>query len=104
VTAAILVLTGTLLIMVAAVGLLRLPDAYNRANAVTKAASLGVACVLLGVLILVPSPATAVTLGPAILLQLFTAPIAGYATGHAAYRSGTPLAPATHRDELGDRV
>lgn len=99
-----LVLLGTLLIVVAAVGLIRLPDSFNRTNAVAKAASLGVVCVLLGVLVMVPRPVTLVTLTLAIVLQLFTAPIAGYAIGRAAYYSGAPLAPATHRDELGGRA
>jgi multicomponent Na+:H+ antiporter subunit G len=98
----VLVVLGTLLIGVAAVGMLRLPDFYNRANAVAKAASLGVVLVLLGVLVLVPSPSTAVTVGIAIFLQLFTVPVAGFALGGAAYRSGAPVMPGT-RDELAER-
>ncbi|HVL84712.1 MAG TPA: monovalent cation/H(+) antiporter subunit G [Pseudonocardia sp.] len=97
-----LVVLGALLVATAAVGMLRLPDVYNRANAVTKAASLGVVCVLLGVLVLAPSPAALVTVGLAVLVQLVTVPIAGYALGGAAYAGGAPLAAATHRDELAD--
>ncbi len=103
VLANLLLVIGALLVGVAAVGLLRLPDVYNRTNAVAKAASLGVVCQLLGVLMLLPSPVAFVVIGLAIALQLFTVPIAGYAIGGAAYRSGAPLAPSTHRDELGSR-
>lgn len=99
-----LVVTGAALIGSAAVGMLRLPDVYTRTNAVAKAATLGVSCVLSGVLVLMPSPVTAVTLVLAIAAQLFTAPIAGYAIGRAAYRSRTPLALSTHRDDLEGRV
>lgn len=95
-----LVLAGAVLILGAAVGILRLPDVLNRTNAVAKAAALGVSCILAGVLVLMPSPATAVLLVIAIAAQLFTAPIAGYAVGRAAYRSGAPLAATTHRDDL----
>lgn len=98
-----LVVLGAFLVVAAAVGMLRLPDAYSRTNAVAKAAALGVSCVLAGVMVLMPSPTTIVTLLLAIVAQLFTAPIAGYAVGRAAYRSGVPLAPTTHRDDLADR-
>ena len=47
---------GVFLIGVAAIGLLRLPDVYNRANAVAKAASLGLVLVLLGVVVLTRAP------------------------------------------------
>lgn len=100
VTGEVLVLAGVALIATAAVGLLRLPDIYNRTNAVAKAAALGVSCVLAGVAFLMPSFSTVVIVVLAILAQLFTAPIAGYAVGRAAYRSGAPLATITHRDDL----
>lgn len=99
-----LVLLGAGLIVTAAVGMVRLPDVYNRTNAVAKAAALAVSCVLAGVMVLMPSPATIITLLLAIAAQLFTAPIAGYAVGRAAYRSGAPLAPTTHRDDLAARA
>ncbi|MCZ2816480.1 monovalent cation/H(+) antiporter subunit G [Modestobacter sp. VKM Ac-2984] len=94
-----LALLGVLLIGAAGVGLVRLPDVYNRANAATKAASLGLVCVLLGVVVLAPGVSAVVTLLVAIVLQLFTVPIAGYKIAEAAHRSGAPLAPATVRDE-----
>lgn len=95
-----LLLVGSVLVVTAAVGLVRLPDVYNRTNAVTKAASLGVACVLAGTMIHLPAWTSVITLLLAIAAQLFTTPIAGYAVGRAAYRSGVPLAPITHRDDL----
>jgi len=94
---------GTGLIAISALGLLRLPDAYNRANAVAKAASLGVVCVLLGVLILLPSPSTAAIIGLAVLLQLLTTPFGAYAIGRAAYRIHVPTTANTRRAYLTDR-
>ncbi|MDG4765326.1 monovalent cation/H(+) antiporter subunit G [Solwaraspora sp. WMMD406] len=92
--------TGTLLIAITALGMLRLPDIYNRMNAVAKAASLGLIMILLGVLVLIPSPRTAVVIVLAILLQMITAPVGGYALARAAYRSGTPMAPESRFDAL----
>ncbi|SCL16075.1 multicomponent Na+:H+ antiporter subunit G [Micromonospora nigra] len=86
---------GVLLVAISAVGLVRLPDVYNRMNAVAKAASLGLVCVLLGVLLLMPGVRTAVVVLVAVGLQLFTAPVGGYALARAAYRAGAPLAAGT---------
>lgn len=102
VLAAVLLGVGVLLVAVAGIGLLRLPDIYNRMNAVAKAASLGLTCILLGVLALMPSPRNAVVIGAAIGLQLLTAPVGGFALAHAAYRSGTPLADSTRYDRLAE--
>lgn len=102
VLAGVLLGAGTLLIGITGVGLLRLPDIYNRMNAVAKAASLGLILILLGVLVLLPSPRTAVVVTLAILLQLVTAPVGGYALARAAYRSGTPMAPESRFDALAE--
>lgn len=90
---------GVLLVAAGAVGLVRLPDVYNRTNAVTKAAGLGIVAILVGVAILVPEPGVLLTLGVAVALQLFTIPIASFAIGHAAYRSGAPSTPSTLRED-----
>lgn len=91
---------GTALIAVAGLGMIRLPDVYNRINAVTKAATLGVVLVLLGVMVIEPSRTLLTVLAVAIVLQLLTTPFSSYAVGRAAYRSGSPLAPMTHHNEL----
>ena len=97
----VFVALGVFLMGVAAVGLVRLPDVYNRANAVTKAASLGLVSVLFGVVVLAPGVTAVVVLLVAIALQLFTVPIAGYKIGEAAFLSGAPFVPGTHCDDLG---
>ncbi|WP_207958081.1 monovalent cation/H(+) antiporter subunit G [Streptomyces sp. YIM 98790] len=95
-----LLVLGVALVALAALGLLRLPDAYLRANAVAKAASLGVVCVLLGVLLHLPRPGTAVLVLAACGFQLFTAPVAGYAVARAAHRSGVPRHGPPRPDDL----
>lgn len=102
--AAVLLLVGAGLIVLSAVGLLRLPDVYNRMNAVAKAASLGLICVLLGVLVLLADLRSVVVGGLALGLQVLTAPVGGYALARAAYRAGVPLAPVTRYDDLGGRT
>ena len=73
-----LLLAGSLLVGVAALGLVRLPDVYSRINAGTKAAALGLVLVLLGGVVLAPTAGSVLVLVVAIALQLFTVPIAGF--------------------------
>lgn len=96
----VLVALGVGLIAAAGLGLIRLPDAYCRMSAVTKAASLGVVFVLLGALVLAPSWDNALKVGLAVTLQLLTAPVGGFAIGRASYRAGAPLTAETGYDEL----
>ncbi len=104
VTGYVLASLGVVLIALGSIGLVRFPDAYSRLSAVTKAATLGVCLVLLGVAALLPSWPVVVTVVLAIALQLVTSPVGGYALGRAAYRSGSPLAPSSRYDELRDRT
>ncbi|WP_202863028.1 monovalent cation/H(+) antiporter subunit G [Ornithinimicrobium murale] len=99
----LLLAAGITLFGVAAVGLIRLPDAYTRLTAVTKSGTLGLVLVLLGVLVMDPSLASAVKLGLAIVLQLLTAPIGGLALSRGTYRSGAPLPASLQYDELSER-
>lgn len=97
----VLMLAGSLLVGVAALGLVRLPDIYSRINAGTKAAALGLVLVLLGGVVLAPTAGSVLVLVVAIALQLFTVPISGFEIAQAARLTGTPVTPRTHHDELG---
>ncbi len=99
---ALLVLGGALC-AVAAVGVVRLPDALLRMNAVTKASSLGVVSILAGVAVLDPSWRSVLVLACAAVFLLVTAPVAGHVLGHSTVRDGAPLAPGTRVDDLPER-
>lgn len=76
---------GGFFLFVAAVGLLLLPDVFQRMHAMTKAGTLGVASLVLGVAIYFGDVGTTL---PAVLIIGFfiiTAPIAGHMIGRAAY-------------------
>lgn len=96
-----LLLGGSLLVGVAALGLLRLPDVYSRINAGTKAAALGLVLVLLGCVVLAPTVGSVLVLLVAIALLLFTVPISGFEIAQAARLTGTTVSELTHHDELG---
>ncbi|MDQ3991601.1 MAG: monovalent cation/H(+) antiporter subunit G [Actinomycetota bacterium] len=99
-----LVGVGSILMLLAAIGVLRLPDVFSRMHAATKSASLGLACILAGTAFLLPAPGAAFKLVVAIMFQLTTAPVAAHVIGRAAYRAGVPLWEGTLYDEMEERV
>jgi multicomponent Na+:H+ antiporter subunit G len=99
--AALLVL-GASFMLLAAVGLLRLPDVYLRMSAASKAATLGASLVLLGAALHFGSAAVA---GRALVIVAFlflTAPVAAHVIGRAAYRRRSPLWSGTIADEMAE--
>lgn len=101
VVASVLLLTGGLLSLVAAVGLLRLPDVAGRLQAATKPQVLGLLLVLGGVLLVLDEPVARLELALAGLLQLVTAPVLAQLVGRAAYRAGSVRRDLLVVDDLG---
>lgn len=96
-----LVILGAALLLLAGIGVLRLPDVFSRMHAGTKAASLGLAFILVGAALVTPDAVARVKLLVAIVFQFLTAPVAAHLIGRAAYRAGVPLFEGTRFDELG---
>lgn len=86
-----LCVVGALILLVAGVGVLRLPDALARQHAATKAGTLGVGTFALGVAVAHPEWAPRTALVVALLLA--TLPIASTALARAATRERPPSAP-----------
>jgi multicomponent Na+:H+ antiporter subunit G len=95
----ILVIAGAVLMVLAALGVARLPDVMARLQAGTKAASLGLAFIFAGTALLHPSVPSVVKLALAMLFVFVTAPVAGHVIGRAAYRAGVRLWPGTFVDD-----
>jgi monovalent cation/proton antiporter MnhG/PhaG subunit len=85
----IVMLAGTALSALAAIGVWRFPSAIARMHAATKSASLGLAMVVLGAGLAASSPGI-VGIGLLTSALLFlTAPISGHLLGRAAYLTGS---------------
>ena len=82
-------LAGALLCVLAAIGILRMPDVYNRIQAGTKASTLGVLCVLAGVGLLQPAwwPKLFAIAG----FILFTSPVGSSTLARAFNRAGVKV-------------
>jgi len=96
----VLMLIGTLLLLLAGIGIVRMPDIFLRMSAASKASSLGAGCVLLSVAVSAADIAVTVRAIAGILFLLLTAPVASHMIGRAAYMIGAPLWKGTVIDEL----
>jgi multicomponent Na+:H+ antiporter subunit G len=101
---ALLLVTGGAFMLLAGVGVVRMPDLFMRMQAATKAATLGVGCMLFAV---------AVHFGDLALITrcllvtgfvFLTAPVAAHVIARAAYSVGVPLWEGTLCDELRGRL
>ncbi|MET8083258.1 monovalent cation/H(+) antiporter subunit G [Micromonospora sp. NPDC005197] len=95
--------TGALLALSAAIGVLRFPDALSRMHAATKPQVLGVLLLLLGITLRLRSAADVGTILLVAVFQLATAPVAAQMIGRAAYRSGRFDRGLLDADELAER-
>ena len=101
VVAAALLTIGVAFIVIASIGVARLPDVFQRMHAATKAGGIGTSLVVLGVLVAggVARPLTGVL---TIALMLFTLSVASQLLGRAAYLSGVPVEGLDRGDPLAD--
>lgn len=98
---ALLLLGGTFFALVAAIGVVRMPDIYMRLSAASKASTLGTSCILAAVALFFASTAVTGKVVAIIAFTLLTAPVAAHMLGRAAYFSGEPLWKKSTVDDLG---
>jgi multicomponent Na+:H+ antiporter subunit G len=97
----LVVLGGSLFLFTAGLGVLRMPDSYNRIQTGTKASTLGIMLVLIGMSIDHPSWA-----GKMLILAIFvviTNPVSSHALARAAHRRGIQRARETVLDRLEEK-
>ena len=91
---------GILFLFLGNLGVLRLPDVYNRIQAGTKCTTLGAFLTIIGVGIMEPS-----WFWKALLIALFvlaTNPISSHAIARASCKSGVPLCDKSVVDKTED--
>ncbi len=79
---------GALLAMIAAVGVLTLPDLLSRMHAATKPQVLGLVLILIGLGFRLREPGAIGMLLLIGLFQLLTTPVANHMVGRASFRAG----------------
>lgn len=96
--------TGSVTTLLAAIGILRLPDLFIRMHASTKAGTLGVGLVLLSVGVYFAHLAVITKVVAAILIVGLTLPIGSHILARAAYRYGIELWEGTLVDEIKEHA
>lgn len=86
-----LISVGVLFDIFGCIGLVRLPDVYNRLQASTKCVTVGTCFILVGALIALGSVPGAIKALICIAFILITSPTAAHALARAAHRSGVKL-------------
>ena len=97
---ALLLLAGTAFLLFGGLGLVRMPDVYNRIQAGTKATTLGTLLTLAGAACLRPEWGLKLLLIGIFLL--FTNPLSSQVLARAAHRIGVRQSPLTKIDRLAD--
>ena len=94
------ILGGAFFLFSAGLGLLRMPDAFTRIQAGTKASTLGNAMVMIGLAFYHPGWTFKLIL--LIYFILMTNPVSSHALSRAAYFIRTPMTPSTSTDALAE--
>lgn len=100
VLAGLMMLAGSGFTLVAALGLLRLPDLYTRMHAASKAGSVGVGLILLALALVADTWPESLRALAAILFFLLTTPISAHLLAKAAHGAGYALWTGSVRDDL----
>ena len=87
----VLIAIGILFDLFGCIGLVRLPDVYNRLQAATKCVTLGTCMILIGVLFIMGIGSAGIRALLCAVFILFTSPVAAHALARAAHRSGVKL-------------
>jgi multicomponent Na+:H+ antiporter subunit G len=97
----VLWMAGSAFALLAAVGVLRMPDVFTRMQASTKASTLGLGCLVIGAALQLGDAASAIRLLSISAFLLLTTPVSAHVIARGAYRAGVPLWNGTVLDERG---
>lgn len=102
--AVIIILFASIISLISALGLIRMPDIYTRSHSATKSSTLAVMLALSGAFIYfwASEGVISVRLLLGIVFVFLTAPVAGHLICRAAYRSGVKLSEQSGEDALKD--
>lgn len=93
-------LLGAALMLLASIGIIRLPDLPTRMHATTKSGALGTSLIMIAVALAFMETAVVARALAIISFIILTAPVAAHVIGRAGYFVGVPLWEGTIKDEL----
>lgn len=99
---AVMLVAGGIFTLLAAVGIVRLPDVYTRMHAASKAGTVGSGLMLAAAGIHSLDVAIFMRALAGFVFFVLTAPIAAHLVARAAHKAGYPLTRLTVLDEMRD--
>lgn len=100
ITIGILATLGAIFVLLAAVGLVRMPDTYLRISVTTKAATLGVGLLLTATALYFGNLSVSSRVIVIILFIFLTSPVSAHLIGRASYFIGVKLWKGSVMDDL----
>ncbi|MCR4404339.1 MAG: monovalent cation/H(+) antiporter subunit G [Candidatus Acetothermia bacterium] len=97
-----LIFIGVLFDLLGCIGLIRLPDVYNRLQAATKTVTLGTCLILTGVAVASGTVTIQIKAMLALALVLIASPTAAHALARGAYSLGVKLWEKSVVDRYGE--
>jgi multicomponent Na+:H+ antiporter subunit G len=100
----VLLLLGALFSLVAAIGVVRLPDLFSRMHAASKAGPVGSGLVLLAVALVSADTGVALRAIVGLVFLLLTTPVGAHLLARASYRTSDQLPANMVVDELKSKT
>jgi multicomponent Na+:H+ antiporter subunit G len=89
--------------LLAAIGMVRMPDVLTRMHSSTKSGTLGVGLIMVGVALFFGDFAIGVRALAIVVFMFMTTPVSAHMIARASYLSGVPLWEGTLSDEMRGR-
>jgi multicomponent Na+:H+ antiporter subunit G len=99
----VFMVVGVLFDLFGCIGLVRLPDVYNRLQAATKCVTLGTCMILIGIIFFMGFGGAGVKALLCAIFILLTSPVAAHALARAAHHSGIKLWEGSIVDSYAER-
>ncbi|HTO26993.1 MAG TPA: monovalent cation/H(+) antiporter subunit G [Devosia sp.] len=100
----LMLLLGALFSLIAAIGVLRLPDLLTRMHAASKAGPVGAGLVLLAVAVMSADVGVALRAIVGFVFLLLTTPVAAHLLARASYRTSDQLSENMVADDLKSKT
>jgi multicomponent Na+:H+ antiporter subunit G len=100
----IMIAVGAAFDLLGCIGLLRLPDVYNRLQAATKAVTLGTMMILVGTAVVTASPWVGIKAIVCVVFILLASPTAAHALARGSYLSGVRMWDKSVVDRFKERA
>jgi len=98
--AGLFIIVGSLFGLLAAIGVLRLPDLYTRMHAASKTGTMGAGLMLAGIAVVAFDSGVILRAIAGFVFLLLTAPVSAHLLARAAYLSGYKTSELTQLDEM----